>query len=69
MAGFPQREILEHVMAGLSLVLLADIGSEGAGSVRGDSRAQRVVQRLLVNAHTFHTPFYEPLTRFLVQPG
>src|ERR1700691_840973 len=72
MAGLPFREVLQYIVAGAPLVVLADEGQQPVRptrSMRPDGGAQRMVERLGVSADHFDFLGRKPFAGLLVEPG
>src|ERR1700722_1461685 len=65
----PVREILDDVMAGLGLVLDVERRLRRARSMRAEERAERMIERLHVDADEFDAAFHQPFRGFLVEAG
>src|SRR5580704_17217335 len=62
-------DILDDVMAGLGLVLDIEMRLRRPRTVRPEERAERMVERLHVDADKLDAAFHQPFRRFLVEPG
>src|SRR5437660_1128652 len=68
-AGLPQREVLVDVAAGVVLVLLDHRRHERSVGLRADRRAQRVVERLAVDAKALDLLLSQPRAGLVVGAG
>src|SRR5580700_6232420 len=65
----PIRKIFDDVMAGLRLVLDVEMRLRRARSMRTEERAERMIERLHVDADKFYAALHQPFRGFLVEPG
>src|SRR5580692_10218267 len=65
----PVRKIFDDVTAGLGLVLYVEMRLRRSRSVRAQERAERMIERLHVDADELYAAFHQPLRRFFVEPG
>src|SRR5262245_40487607 len=64
---FPVREVVDDVAAGLGKVFVIEVRLRGSGPVRPEERAERMVERLHVDADELHAAFDNPFRRLFVE--
>src|SRR4051794_17406785 len=66
-SGFPEREIVDDMAAGLGEILIVEVRLRRTGPVRPEEGAERMIERLHVDADEFDAAFNDPLGGLFVQ--